>query len=104
MIDIATNDMVGVQAKRQRNIEREQILDEIFDKDGLGRKERDSQIDFRKETRREQAEERHERNEKVRDLIRKKRQDAMKADRKEWEKKLDGKIRVQEGANREERQ
>ena len=104
VIDVAANDMVGVQAKRQRNIEREQILDEIFDKDGIGRKERDSQIDFRKETRREQAEERNERSEIVRDLIRKKRQDAMKADRKEWEKKLDGKIRVQEGANREERQ
>ena len=86
VIDVTTNDVVGVQAVRQRDIEREQILDEAFDKDGIVRKEREAQIDFRREARQERAEERHDRNEAVRDFNREKRKDAMNADRKNWEK------------------
>ena len=86
VIDVATNDVVSVQAVRQRDIEREQILDEAFDKDGIVRKEREAQIDFRREARQERAEERHDRNEDIRDFNREKRKDAMKADRKNWEK------------------
>ena len=86
VIDVTTNDVVSVQAVRQRDIEREQILDEAFDKDGIVRKEREAQIDFRREARQERAEERHDRNEDIRDFNREKRKDAMKADRKNWEK------------------
>ena len=86
VIDVTTNDVVSVQSTRQRDIEREQILDEAFDKDGIVRKEREAQIDFRRESRQERAEERHDRNEEIRDLKREKRKDAMKKDRKNWEK------------------
>ena len=86
VIDVTTNDVVSVQSTRQRDIEREQILDEVFDKDGIVRKEREAQIDFRRESRQERAEERHDRNEEIRDLKREKRKDAMKKDRKNWEK------------------
>ena len=86
VIDVTTNDVVSVQSTRQRDIEREQILDEAFDKDGIVRKEREAQIDFRRESRQERAEERHDQNEEIRDLKREKRKDAMKKDRKNWEK------------------
>ena len=86
VIDVTTNDVVSVQSTRQRDVEREQILDEAFDKDGIVRKEREAQIDFRRESRQERAEERHDRNEEIRDLKREKRKDAMKKDRKNWEK------------------
>jgi Flp pilus assembly secretin CpaC len=86
VIDVTTNEVLSIQAGRQRDIEREQILDEAFDKDGIERREREAQIDFRREIRQERAEERHDRNEAVRDLGREKRRDELKEDRKNWEK------------------
>lgn len=86
VIDVTTNEVVSVQADRQRDIEREETLDESFDKDGIERKEREAQIDFRREMRQERAEERHDRNEAMRDLGREKRRDEIKEDRKNWEK------------------
>ena len=102
VIDVTTNDVVSVQAGRQRDIEREQILDEAFDKDGIERKEREEQIDFRREVRRERAEERHDRNEEIRDFKREKRKDAMKADRESWEKWFEGEKRRYEESKRKE--
>jgi hypothetical protein len=61
-------------------------LDEAFDKAGIERKEREAQMDFRREIRQERATERHDRNEALRDLSREKRRDELKADRKNWEK------------------
>ena len=86
VIDVTTNEVLSIQAGRQRDIEREQILDEAFDEDGIERREREAQIDFRREIRQERAEERHDRNEAVRDLGREKRRDELKEDRKNWEK------------------
>ena len=86
VIDISTNDVVSAQAERQRDIERERILDEAFDKDGVERKEREAQMEFRGEMRQKRAEERHERNESVRELDREKFRGEMKKDRKSWEK------------------
>jgi type III secretion protein C len=86
VIDITTNDVVSVQTGRQRDIEREEVLDEAFDKAGIERKEREAQMDFRREIRQERATERHDRNEALRDLSREKRRDELKADRKNWEK------------------
>lgn len=85
VIDVSTDDAVTVQAERQRDIERERVLDEAFDKDGIERKEREAQMEFRTEARRERAEEQHERNEAERDLERQKRRDAMAADHQVWE-------------------
>jgi type II secretory pathway component GspD/PulD (secretin) len=86
VIDITTNDVVSVQTGRQRDIEREEVLDEAFDKAGIERKEREAQMDCRREIRQERATERHDRNEALRDLSREKRRDELKADRKNWEK------------------
>lgn len=102
VIDVTTNDVVSVQAGRQRDIEREQILDEAFDKDGIVRKEREAQIDFRRESRQERAEERHDRNEEIRDLKREKRKDAMKEDRENWEKWFEGEKRRYEESKRKQ--
>ena len=85
IIDVTTDDAVTVQAERQRDIERERVLDEAFDKDGIERKEREAQMEFRTEARRERAEEKHERNEAERDLERQKRRDAMAVDHQAWE-------------------
>ena len=102
VIDVSTNDVVAVQASRQRDIERERILDETFDKDGIIRKEREAQMEFRTETRRERAEERHNRNEEIRDLNRRKRRDKMEEDRKNWEKWFEGeKKRYEESKSKE---
>ena len=86
VIDVTTNDVLSVQADRQRDIEREEFLEDEFDKDGVERKEREAQIEFRREMRRDRATERSERNEAMRDLSREKRRDEMKEDRKTWEK------------------
>lgn len=102
VIDVTTNDVVSVQAGRQRDIEREQILDEAFDKDGIVRKEREAQIDFRRESRQERAEERHDRNEEIRGLKREKRKDAMKEDRENWEKWFEGEKRRYEESKRKQ--
>jgi type II secretory pathway component GspD/PulD (secretin) len=86
VIDVTTNDVLSVQADRQRDIEREEVLEDEFDKDGIERKEREAQIEFRREMRQERAIERSERNEAMRDLSREKRREEMKEDRKTWEK------------------
>lgn len=85
VIDITTNDIVSVQADRQRDIEREEVLEEELDKDGIERREREAQIEFRREMREERAADRIERNSEMRDLLRQKRRDEMKEDRKTWE-------------------
>ena len=86
VIDVTTNDVLSVQADRQRDIERVEVLEEEFDNDGIERKEREAQIKFRREMRQERAIERSERNEAMRDLSREKRREEMKEDRKTWEK------------------
>lgn len=86
VIDVTTNDVLSVQADRQRDIEREEVLEDEFDKDGIERKEREAQIEFRREMRQERAIERSERNESMRGLSREKRREEMKEDRKTWEK------------------
>ena len=70
----------------QRDIEREEVLEDEFDKDGIERKEREAQIEFRREMRQERAIERSERNEAMRGMSREKRRDEMKEDRRTWEK------------------
>ena len=90
VIDVSSEDAVTVQAERQRDIERERGLDEAFDKDGIERKEREAQKEFRTEAYRERAEEQHERNEAERDLERQKRRDAMDADHQQWETWFEG--------------
>lgn len=92
VIDVTTDDTVSIQAERQRDIERERALEEAFDKDGIERKEREAQMEFRSEGRRARAEERHERNEAQRDLERQKRQDAMEADHQAWETWFEGEV------------
>ena len=89
VIDVTTNDVVAVQADRHRDIEREEVLDEAFDKDGIERREREAQMDFRREMRQERAEERHGRNEAMRGLEREKRRGEMESDRRDWEKWFD---------------
>ena len=86
VIDVTTNDVVSVQAGRHRDVEKEEVLDEAFDKDGIERKEREAKMDFRQEMRRERAKERHDRNESVRELDRERFRDEMKKDRRKWEK------------------
>jgi type III secretion protein C len=86
VIDVTTNDVVSVQAGRQRDVEREEIMEDAFDKDGVERKEREAQLEFNRETRHERAEERNDRNEKIRGLSREIRRDSMKEGRKIWEK------------------
>ena len=86
VIDVTTNDVLSVQADRQRGIEREEVLEDEFDNDGIERKEREAQIEFRREMRQERAIERSERNEAMRDLNREKRREEIKEDRKTWEK------------------
>ena len=86
VIDVTTNDVLSVQADRHRDIEREEVLEEEFDKDGIERKEREAQIEFRREMRQERAIERSERNESMRDLSREQHRKEMKEDRKNWEK------------------
>ena len=86
VIDVTTNDVLSVQADRQRGIEREEVLEDEFDNDGIERKEREAQIEFRREMRQERAIERSERNESMRDLSREQRRKEMKEDRKNWEK------------------
>lgn len=87
VIDVSASgdDIVTIQAERQRDIESERILEEAFDKDGIERKELEAQVEFRSEARRERAEERHERNEAIRDFERDKRHDAMEVDHNQWE-------------------
>lgn len=102
VIDVTTNDVVTVQANRHRDIEREEVLDEAFDKDGIERREREAQTDFRREMRQERAEERHDRNEAMRDLEREKRRDEMKEDRKDWKKWFDEEKRRYENAKDKE--
>ena len=86
VIDVTTNDVLSVQADRQRGIEREEVLEDEFDNDGIERKEREAQIEFRREMRQERAIERSERNEAMRDLSREKRREEMREDRKTWGK------------------
>ena len=86
VVDVTTNDVLSVQADRQRDIEREEVLEDEFDNDGIERKEREAQIEFRREMRQERAIERSERNESMRDLSREQRRKEMKEDRKIWEK------------------
>ena len=86
VIDVTTNDVLSVQADRQRGIEREEVLEDEFDKDGIERKEREAQIEFRREMRQERAIELNERNESMRDLSREQRRKEIKDDRKTWEK------------------
>ena len=86
VIDVTTNDVVSVQAGRQRDVEREEIMEDAFDKDGVERKEREAQLEFNREARHERAEERNDRNEKIRGLSREIRRDSMKEYRKIWEK------------------
>ena len=88
VIDVTTNNVLGVQARRHRDVEREEVLDEEFDKDGIVRKEREAQMEFRREMRQERASERSARNEKMRDLNREKRRDEMREERKVWEKRF----------------
>ena len=86
VIDVTTNDVLSAQADRQRGVEREEVLEEEFDNDGIERKEREAQIEFRREMRQERTTERGERNEAMRNLNREKRREEMKEDRKTWEK------------------
>ena len=102
VIDVTTNDVVAVQADRHRDIEREEVLDEAFDKDGIERREREAQMDFRREMRQERAEERHGRNEAMRGLEREKRRGEMKRDRRDWEKWFDEEKRRHENARDKE--
>ena len=102
VIDVTTNDVVAVQADRHRDIEREEVLDEAFDKDGIERREREAQMDFRREMRQERAEERHDRNEAMRGLEREKRRGEMESDRRDWEKWFDEEKRRHENARDKE--
>ena len=102
VIDVTTNDVVAVQADRHRGIEREEVLDEAFDKDGIERREREAQMDFRREMRQERAEERHGRNEAMRGLEREKRRGEMERDRRDWEKWFDEEKRRHENARDKE--
>ena len=102
VIDVTTNDVVAVQADRHRDIEREEVLDEAFDKDGIERREREAQMDFRREMRQERAEERHDRNEAMRGLEREKRRGEMERDRRDWEKWFDEEKRRHENARDKE--
>ena len=102
VIDVTTNDVVAVQADRHRDIEREEVLDEAFDKDGIERREREAQMDFRREMRQERAEERHGRNEAMRGLEREKRRGEMERDRRDWEKWFDEEKRRHENARDKE--
>ena len=102
VIDVTTNDVVAVQADRHRDIEREEVLDEAFDKDGIERREREAQMDFRREMRQERAEERHGRNEAMRGLEREKRRGEMKRDRRDWEKWFDEEKRRHENVKDKE--
>lgn len=86
VIDVTTDDVVAVQADRQRDIEREEVIEEKFDSDGIERREREAQSEFRREMREERAAERSRRNEAMRGLGREKRRDELKEDRKTWEK------------------
>ena len=90
VVDVSTGDAVTIQAERQRDIERERGLEEAFDKEGIERKEREAQLEFRTEAHRERAKEQHERNEAERDLERQKRRDAMDADHQRWETWFEG--------------
>ena len=56
VFETSTNDTVSLQSSRQRDIESERILDEAFDRDGVERREREAQIDFNREMRRQRAE------------------------------------------------
>lgn len=89
VFETSTNDTVSLQSSRQRDIESERILDEAFDRDGVERREREAQIDFNREMRRQRAEERHERNEAVREFDREKFRDEAQADRENWQKRFD---------------
>ena len=102
VIDVTTNDVVAVQADRHRGIEREEVLDEAFDKDGIERREREAQMDFRREMRQERAEERHGRNEAMRGLEREKRRGEMERDRRDWEKWFDEEKRRHENVRDKE--
>ena len=102
VIDVTTNDVVAVQADRHRDIEREEVLDEAFDKDGIERREREAQMDFRREMRQERAEERHDRNEAMRGLEREKRRGEMESDRRDWEKWFDEEKRRHENVRDKE--
>ena len=102
VIDVTTNDVVAVQADRHRDIEREEVLDEAFDKDGIERREREAQMDFRREMRQERAEERHDRNEAMRGLEREKRRGEMERDRRDWEKWFDEEKRRHENVRDKE--
>ncbi|MBE6396093.1 MAG: EscC/YscC/HrcC family type III secretion system outer membrane ring protein [Lentisphaerae bacterium] len=102
VIDVTTNDVVAVQADRHRDIEREEVLDEAFDKDGIERREREAQMDFRREMRQERAEERHGRNEAMRGLEREKRRGEMERDRRDWEKWFDEEKRRHENVRDKE--
>ena len=102
VIDVTTNDVVVVQADRHRDIEREEVLDEAFDKDGIERREREAQMDFRREMRQERAEERHDRNEAMRGLEREKRRGEMERDRRDWEKWFDEEKRRHENVRDKE--
>ena len=102
VIDVTTNDVVAVQADRHRDIEREEVLDEAFDKDGIERREREAQMDFRREMRQERAEERHDRNEAMRGLEREKRRGEMESDRRDWEKWFDEEKRRHENVEDKE--
>lgn len=102
VIDVTTNDVVAVQADRHRDIEREEVLDEAFDKDGIERREREAQMDFRREMRQERAEERHGRNEAMRGLEREKRRGEMESDRRDWEKWFDEEKRRHENVRDKE--
>ena len=102
VIDVTTNDVVVVQADRHRDIEREEVLDEAFDKDGIERREREAQMDFRREMRQERAEERHGRNEAMRGLEREKRRGEMERDRRDWEKWFDEEKRRHENVRDKE--
>ena len=86
VIDVTADDVLEVQAGRQRDIGREESLEDGFDKEGVERREREAQIEFRRDMRRERAVERSERNGKMRDLSREQRRKEMKEDRKIWEK------------------
>ncbi len=88
IIDVTatTADVVTEQAERQRDIETERLLDEAFDKDQVERKEREAQVEFRRELHQDHAEDRHERNEAIRDFEREKHQDQMEAHREAWDR------------------
>ena len=89
VMDVTADDVVAMQADRQRDIEREEVLEDEFNNDGVERKEREAQNEFRREIREERAAERSRRNEEMRNLGREKRRDEMKEDHKTWEKWFD---------------